>query len=381
MVGVTDIVESMHRNISGLAPIIGQPRKGSTKGITGFVYQNVRGVSRAVGTGLDIALTKLAPLLKHRGPSQGREAVLAGLNGVIGDYLFASENPLAISMKLRRNGQPLILNRQALEDCVPRPANKLIVLVHGLCMNDLQWHRDGQDYGAAIARDLGYTPLYLHYNSGLRIATNGRNFAGLLEELLQAWPVPVSELTVVGHSMGGLVARSAVHYAGLANYAWPKQLKNLVFLGTPHHGAPLERAGNWVDTLMGVSPYTAPFARIGQIRSAGVKDLRHGTITDEDQDSLPADLSKDNRKPVPLPAGTKCFAIAGTTQTTPGRANTRLRGDGLVPVKSALGEHQDQQLSLLIPSSRQRICYATHHIDLLGSREVGEQIHRWLTSE
>lgn len=381
VVGVTGIVEAMHRNISGLAPIVGPPRDGGTKGITGLVYRSVRGVSRVVGVGLDVALARLEPLLKRRGTSPQREAVLAALNGVLGDHLDASDNPLAISMRLRKDGRPLTLGRQALEQEFPRPGARLVVLVHGLCMNDLQWRREGQDHGAALARDLGYTPLYLHYNSGLHISTNGRAFAALLEQLVQAWPVPVRELVVIGHSMGGLVSRSACHYARRAGHAWPRRLKKLVFLGTPHHGAPLERAGGWLDFLAEISPYTAPFARLGRIRSAGVKDLRYGYVVDADWQGGGSTHGHQPRKRVPLPGGARCFAIAATRQPHAGRPHARLRGDGLVPVKSALGRHENAALSLPIPASRQSICYGLGHLGLLGSREVYDRILRWLRDQ
>jgi len=307
--------------------------------------------------------------------------VLAALNGVLGDYLVASDNPLAIPMRLRSNGRPLTLDRQALGEDVPHPGDKLVVLVHGLCMNDLQWHRKGQDHGASLARALGYTPLYLYYNSGLHISTNGRALADLLEQLVQEWPVPVRELAVVGHSMGGLVSRSACHYARRAGQAWLRRLQTLVFLGTPHHGAPLERAGNWVDTLVGASPYTAPLGRLGTIRSAGVKDLRYGNVIDADWEEVGTEHMRDPREPVPLPRGVHCFAIAATKQLQPGRASTHLRGDGLVPVKSALGQHAKAARSLSLPSSRQHICYGLDHFDLLSSREVRDRIHDWLTDE
>ena len=380
VIGVTDLVESLHRNISGLAPIVGSPRQGRTKGITGLVYRSVRGLSRTVGTQLDAALARLAPLLKGSEISHRRQAVVSALNGVIGDHLVASNNPLAISMRLRTGGRPLTLDREALIDEFPNPGAKLLVLAHGLCMSDLQWHQNGQDHGAALARTLGYTPIYLCYNSGLHISTNGRRFASLLDQLVQMWPVPVRELVVIGHSMGGLVARSACHYAGLAGHVWLRRLKTLMFLGTPHHGAPLERAGHWVELLADISPYTAPFARIGTIRSAGVNDLRYGTIVDMDGDTEGAARAQNSKFPVPLPEGTHCFAVAATMESQSGRPDARLRGDGLVPVKSALGQHENPALSLPISPSHQRICYELGHFDLLSSREVRDQIHRWLAT-
>ena len=148
-------------------------------------------------------------------------------------------------------------------------------------MADSQFTRAGHDHGAALARDLGYTPLYLLYNSGLHISTNGHAFAAILEQLVASWPVAVDELVLLGHSMGGLVARSACLVAGEHGHTWQNRLQALITLGTPHHGAPLERGGNWIDLLLDLSPYTAPLGALGRIRSAGVTDLRYGNVLDE----------------------------------------------------------------------------------------------------
>jgi len=139
----------------------------------------------------------------------------------------------------------------------------VLVLVHGLCRNDRCWQRDGHDHGAELARDLSYTTAYLNYNTGLHISTNGRAFAQMLEALVAAWPTPLKEVSIVGHSMGGLVARSAYHYGLAANHAWCRKLRKLVFLGTPHHGVPLERAGHHVDLFLEKTPYSAPLALPG----------------------------------------------------------------------------------------------------------------------
>ncbi len=379
--GLADLVEAMHRTITRPVGGGGTQTPDRTRGLTGLVYKSVRGVTRLVGGGLDAILAQLRPTLAGRTSSPEREAVLAALNGVLGDYLVASENPLAITMSLRRNGQPLVLETQALAAAIPEGGGKLAVLAHGLCMNDLQWNREGHDHGAALARDLGYTPFYLHYNSGLHTSTNGRTFAGLLEALLEQWPHQVEELVIVAHSMGGLVTRSACHYGLVAGHDWPRQLRRLAFLGTPHHGAPLERGGNWVDVILGATPYAAPFARLGKIRSAGITDLRHGNVLDghwEGHDRFAR--VRDTRQSVPLPDGVQSYAIAATTGKKRGDVRDRLFGDGLVPVSSALGRHEDSRRSLSFPLPRQWIGHGMNHMDLLGRAEVSDQIVRWFAS-
>lgn len=368
--GITELVEDMHRNIAGLSPPVGRAPSGGAGGISGLVYRGVRGVTRAVGHGVDMALAQLAPLIGKTRSWPRREAVVAALNGVLGDYLAATNNPLAISMQVRRGGTALELNRAALSQAIPQASGKILLLVHGLCMNDLQWKRDGHDHGAALAAEFGYTPLYLHYNSGLHISTNGRAFAALMQQVQTAWPVPVEELVIVGHSMGGLVARSACHYAKQARADWLRKLQTLVFLGTPHHGAPLERAGNRVGLLAGISPYTAPFTRLAKLRSAGVKDLRHGNLLDSDWQAVEEHHSPDARQPVPLPARVRCYAIAATKRAKAGPDPTRLPGDGLVPVRSALGRHDNPALTLRIAASHTTICYGLDHFGLLSSNAV-----------
>src|SRR5262249_53335303 len=155
-------------------------------------------------------------------------------------------NPLAITMHLRQGGIPLELTPEGLAAAISSPSAKVVVLVHGLCMNDRQWKRQGHDHGAALARDLLFTPVYLHHNTARHVSTNGQGFAALLEALVAAWPVPLEELVIVAHSMGGLVVRSAHHAGTAAQHGWPRVLRKLVFLGTPHHGAPLERGGHWI---------------------------------------------------------------------------------------------------------------------------------------
>jgi pimeloyl-ACP methyl ester carboxylesterase len=374
--GLTGVVESMHATIARAPLPLGPAPVERTRGVSRVVYQTIRGVTRLVGSGLDRALPLLAPALEQASGSPPR--VLAALNGVIGHHLEASGNPLAIRMAITSCGQPLDLSASA--DRLagpPSPASKLLVMVHGLCMSELGWSRQGHDHGEALAADLGYQPLYVRYNSGRHISTNGRELARCMEELVDRWPAPIDELVIIGHSMGGLVARSACHHARASGQRWIDRLDRLVFVGTPHHGAALERAGNLFDLLLEVSPYAAPLVRIGGNRSAGINDLRFGNLLDEDWEGRPPRYRRDPRTPVPLPARVECHAIAGAMGRRAGLAEG-LAGDGMVSVASALGRHRDPRFDLALPASHVFVARETSHLALLSSQVVHRRIRDWL---
>jgi len=382
--GVTGIVEGVHQSVWSTMGVPGDIEKGRTRGVTGFVYRAVRGVTKIVGTGVNAVLAGLEPLLDSKEPeTPHRDAVFAALNGVIGDHLVASDNPFAIPMTLRYQGEEMDLQSPL---PIPGATGKVLLLIHGLCMTDHQWHtqHDNQvvDHGKALASAFGYTPIHLRYNTGLHVSTNGREFATLLEELIAAWPTPVEELVVVAHSMGGLVIRSAYHLARENGLGWPDHLKRIVFLGTPHHGAPLEKAGNWVDTILAATPYTAPFARLGRVRSAGITDLRFGHVRAEVwQGRNRFDRNPDVCRVLPLPENVACFTVAATNAEKRGTMTDRLIGDGLVPLHSALGLHDDPQRCLAFAEDSQRIVYQTNHLGLLSSPEVTRQLVDWLDPE
>ncbi len=317
--GVTDVVESMHLRIASGPAVFGRPLALPARLITAIAYGNVRLVTLLVGELADRLLGQLAPLLGESTQGPEREAIVSALNGVIGDWLARTHSPLAIDMELRRAGT----------------GPKAVVLVHGSAMSDRQWLRREHDHGAQLARDDGWVPVYVRYNSGLPIAENGRLLARLLDDLAD-----VQDIALLGHSMGGLVARSACHAAEADRRPWRTRLRSLVTLGSPHLGAPLERAGNLFEILLPISSYSAPLARLGKIRSAGITDLRFGL-----------DL--------PLPVGIGCHAIAA-------------ENDRLVPVVSAHGS---------FPMANCSIAPGVSHLDLLCCSNTYEIIRRALASK
>jgi pimeloyl-ACP methyl ester carboxylesterase len=379
---VTELVETMHHNVARRLGIVGRATFEPTRGIAGLVYRSVRGITRMVGGSVDGVLAPLVPMLAGSTRSPRREAVVAALNGVLGDQLVARDNPLAIALQIRVNGMPLEPAPAGIRASVPRPRNRVVVMVHGLCMNDLQWNRKSHDHGRALARDLEANALYVHYNSGRHVSTNGTELASLLEQFVAQWPVPLHEIVFVGHSMGGLVIRSAFAAAQTRGLSWPGLVRALIFLGTPHHGASLERAGHGVDMLLAASPYTAAFTRLGRLRSAGITDLRHGSVQDEDWQQRDRFVhGRDMRRPQPLPRIARCFAIAGSlSKVAPDRGRAP-RGDGLVSVASALGRHEDARRDLRVKLARQRIAYGIGHLDLLSSKAVYKQMKRWLLDD
>lgn len=378
--GIVDIVEEVHKSIVTLG---GRRAMASYKGpgpISRFVYGSIRSITGSVGHGLDAVLNRFTFLLDEQESTPRREAVLSILNGVLGDYLEASGNPLNITMKLRREGEKLEVNDPEFGRHLGKSGGKVVLMIHGLCMNDLQWTRKDHNHGSKLQQELGYLPIHLHYNTGLHISQNGRNLADLLEKLYASENRP-SELLLLTHSMGGLVARSALYYAKEAGYHWPKSVNKLIFLGTPHHGAQLERGGNWIDNVLEKNAFSAPFSRIGKIRSAGVTDLRYGNVLDEDWKGRDRfRLKGDQRHPVPLPDDIACYAIAATSAKKPGNRDS-LVGDGLVTPMSGLGRHPNPKFDLQLPDSRVWIARDRYHLDLLSSTDIYDKIKEWLIED
>ncbi len=375
---VTAIVEAMQQGIGGGPRLLGRPLAPAARRFTAPVHRLIRGITRCVGGELDSALGRIAPLLGDGAPGPRREVAVAILNGVLGDHLEETGNPLAIDMRLRRGYQPLDLtDATTVRAAIPEATGRVLVLVHGSCLTDRAWRRRGHDHGAALERDLGLTCLHLHYNTGRHISTNGTLFAALLDRLVDAWPVPIEELVVVGHSMGGLVARSACHAGEVGRQRWRRKLTKLVCIASPHHGASLERGGHWIDVLLGVSHYSAPLAALGRIRSAGVTDLRFGNVLDEHwrgRDRFAR--GTDARTALPLPEDVQCYAMAATRTRAPGAG--AYASDGLVAVASALGQHRRPALTLDFPEPHRWVGFGLGHVDVLGSPAVYDVLRAWL---
>ncbi|GAA4874754.1 alpha/beta hydrolase [Ferrimonas pelagia] len=376
IVAVTHIVESMHQTIATLALDRQPVERKRTRGISRYVYRGIRSYSHWLGKTLDKPLAKLGQRIDAQPRTAKRERLVAILNGVLGDHLEARDNPLAISMQWRQDG--VALSTESLAQTLKAHNGRMLLMIHGLCMNDHLWQQGEHNHGLALAEALGLCPVYLYYNTGRPISDNGQQLAQQLAQLSEQLEVPL-QLAMVGHSMGGLLARSAVYYGQQRGDHWPAQLQKMVSLGTPHHGALLEKGGNLIDVVLPASPYSAPFTRLAQLRSRGITDLRYGHITEHDwggRDRFV--LGQDQRQVVPLPSGVDCYAIAAVRSEQRGIRSEQLVGDGLVSLNSALGRHRLPHYALAYPPSHCWVGRSMGHNDLLGDPTVFERLKDWL---
>jgi pimeloyl-ACP methyl ester carboxylesterase len=388
--GINDLVRVMHHNIlklpAPLAAVAVEPEPGLhgtaytvLQKTSGVVYSSIQIIASLIGGGLDSALRHLLPELAEIKSTRERAVILSVVNGVLGDHLTTKNNPLSIGMGFYQNGEAVPLTQEALISRMPEAKGKILVMLHGHCMNELQWDSNGHNHGETLAGANDFSLMTLRYNTGLHISQNGRQLAQQLEQLVRAWPVPVQEVCIVGYSMGGLIARSAFYYGAQAGHAWMAQVRKLMFVGTPHHGSMVERAGNMIDKVLDASPYSSALSRLGKIRSAGTTDLRHGNLLDTDWEGQDRFANpSDVRTPVPLPAHVQCYAIAAMISKEHGELRGRLIGDGLVPLQSALGQHDDAQRALNIPMERTTVLYSTNHLGLLASKAACEQLQLWI---
>lgn len=377
VVEVTEIVEAIHREVilRPLGHFNENYLRSWPRGITGRIYGTIRHIMLMVGNNLAsvLRLYKNNVGRKNAQPlPDSLKKLVNVLNGVMGDHLVNHQNALAIPMVLYdREGKP---QREAL-------SGRITILCHGLCMSHLSWQsQEHTGLGEAISQSQpDTTVLYLDYNTGRRISRSGQKFSKLLQNLVDNNP-NISQIDLVGHSMGGLVARSALFYAEQEHLDWIIRVGNLITLGSPHHGAVLERIGNHVQDIIAKLPFAGSLAKLGDMRSAGIIDLRHGSIRDADWSTLEGRsvLPQDFRHPAHLPSGIKTyFAASALLETHYDSKMTSLLGDGLVSVASALGE-DDAEHALFVPDGHKAVFYGVSHMNLINSRRVREQVVEWL---
>ena len=382
--GFTESIGTMERDIAartfGSVPL-GKPIQFVHDAVAGGVVGALGGAASAAGRGAE-TLVGLRPR-----PQRPLSATLPGgmglavLNGLIGDRLERDGSPLQEPMSVRVGGFAIPPERDELARAFPDATPRLVVFVHGLMGEEHGWHlgrRQGREpYGTRLARERGWTPLYVRYNSGRHISENGRSLADLLEAVTAAWPVEVTEVALVGHSMGGLVSRAACHLAARDEAAWVRNVRQVVSLGSPHMGAPLEQAVHVASYAFGRLPETRMFSTFLRRRSSGIRDLRQGSLVDEDwRDRDPEVLRAAACEEVPLLEGaTHCFVSATVTRSARHPLG-RVIGDTLVLKPSASGRSRTRKLGF--EDEYGLHIGATNHIALLNHPAVYEKLREWL---
>jgi pimeloyl-ACP methyl ester carboxylesterase len=367
------LIRDTHAGIAGrpfgvLGPVAA-PVRVIHDGISGTVYRGVGAGLRALATGA----TRLASLHADAAPAlESRTYASYGVstvNALWGDRLSTQGNGLALGMELRRHGHAVDVTVDGLLAAFPDATSRLAVFVHGLGETGAAWGwRGKRTYGERLQDELSFTPLFVRYNTGRHVSENGRELARLLDAVVDAWPVRVEDITVVGHSMGGLVARSACHYGG----RWTDSLRHVFCLGTPHLGADLEKGANVLGWALAKLPETNGMARIWNARSAGIKDLRYGSCIDEDwSDCDPDEFLHDRCQEVPFLPDVQYYFIGATLNP--------VVGDLLVRMPSASGRGNGRGRRIAFEADNGHELTGLTHFDLLNHPAVYEQIRTWIT--
>jgi PGAP1-like protein len=385
---VRDVHRAVAERVFGAVGQVASPVRLLHDGIAEGVYAVV-GAAHAV---LPRAASVLAagavgpgdPVLSAARPA-ALALTLAVANGVWGDTLRGRHPELSLTMTVRSAGRDVTPTAEALAGAFAGATSRVAVFVPGLCETEEYWSlhsrrhygTDRETYGSRLARDLGYTPVYLRYNTGLRISDNGARLASLLDDLVAGWPVPVTEIVLVGHSMGGLVIRSACHHAAVDGHRCAALVRHVFCLGTPHLGAPLEKGVNAAAWLLARAPETRPAARLLNSRSVGIKDLRYGALVAADwSDADPDEFLHDRCTEVPFLPHAGYYFIGATLTASADHPLAALAGDLFVQFPSASGRGRRRRIPF--PVDHGRHLGGLHHFDLLNHPDVYNLLRHWL---
>lgn len=352
-------VEAMHRAIAGKTfgalkqvPVVSLPA-ALVESVHDAISSGIHASVRLGNRGLMSLAGDAEQALKRDAPPGRRESNLrAAINGVFGDHLAAHGEALATPMQLFARGQNTPLDPATLRI----PHRRVCLFLHGLACDEHCWapaaESDEPDYGALVEADFGYTPVYLRYNTGLTIPENGSNFAAQMQALCAARP-DIEELVLLGHSMGGLVARSALRRSHGSR--WQGITRMLICLGSPQLGSPLERLGAITNRVLDSFDVTAPIGAIAARRSAGIRNLHDGL----------GDGCGDD------PPHVELRFLGATIADDVDSAIGKIVGDGLVTPDSANAEPPAANVA-----SAQ--LGGLGHMGMLHEARCWRQIHQWL---
>ena len=375
------VADRVFRAIGPRASAVRLAHDGVSRVVYGAVGEVHRWAPRVAATAGALTVSPDAVALDA---TKGGNTTLGAINGLWGDRLVAADSELAVGMTIRHDGVDVPIERAALCEVFPDATGRLAVFVHGLCETESAWwpsERKQRTHGALNfgrrVAEMGFTPLYVRYNSGLHISDNGARLSRLLEDVTNAWPMPVDEVVLIGHSMGGLVARSACHQADQLGAGWVARTRHVFGLGTPHLGAPLERGVNALAWSLGKLPETRGLAGVLNARSVGVKDLRFGSLLEADWTDVDLDGFLTGRATeVPFLPHVSYYFIGATVTRNRNHPLGLLVGDLLVQFRSASGNGHRRRLPFDINNGHH--VGGLNHFDLLSHPDVYNQLQHWL---
>jgi hypothetical protein len=380
---VQELHEAIARRSFGSTGAASAGPRAAHDAIAQAVYAGVRGAGALLGAGVARGVRAAGGGPRISDDPRGRLAQGA-LNGLLGDRLEAAGNALAVPMSVRVRGRDVACDSAGLAAAFPDATPRPVVFVHGLCESDAAWslraERHRGTYATRVLPEVGGTAVTIRYNTGLHVSENGRRLAALLDALVAAWPVAIDGLALVGHSMGGLVIRSAGHAGTEAGHRWPALVDTTISLGAPHLGAPLAQAAHVAAWALGAVPESRPFGALLRARSAGIRDLRHGCLLDSEWEELDPDALRGyTRADVPLLPGARHHVLAATLSRSPGHPLARVIGDLLVLTPSAHGL-QGRRRVIAFEEDCVRHVGGHDHFDLLNSPMLDELMQSFLSA-
>ncbi|RME90305.1 MAG: alpha/beta hydrolase [Candidatus Hydrogenedentota bacterium] len=303
---------------------------------------------------------------------QSEDRLLAAVNGLAGDSLAQYAPSYAIQMAFYDDGKPI-----SIEQAAKKSNQKIVIFVHGHSDIEKSWFSSKQEsIPELLHQELSFSPLFIRYNTGLHISTNGKQLAKLIDKLYQEKKKsnnPVSEIVLIGHSMGGLVIRSAAYYA--QGYEWRTYLKALIMIGAPLEGAYMEKISAFAETVLKklFNPATMVIHELIKRRSAGLRDMKYGYLRDEDWQSEKA-YSAPHKHFIPSLDNTKEYVVAASLSKKEKSWIHTFVGDGMVTLKSAKADN-----TLALPEEHVFVLKGVNHYALMRHKKVADKIKEWLS--
>jgi pimeloyl-ACP methyl ester carboxylesterase len=371
---IVEPVQGMHRVISDrvfkyVGPP-GSPIRAVHDPMVEQIYRGIPVLAGAAGAGAASAVALRSPQLDPISRSRRGSAWHAAINGLWGDRLAERGNSLAIPLSVRNGPEALDLEPESLATAYPLASRHIVVLLHGLGQTERCWDRrgeGGESMFSSLASTPGLTPLSVRYNTGLAVEQSGQALAEMLEVIYHHWPVADPHISLVGYSMGGLIARRAWVTAAAAGMDWVPASRHLITIGSPHAGSSVAKAAQLGAAALGLARTSRPLGVFVADQSPGMKNLRDGAGVADMWGGAVAVQSEGATVPI------REHVIAAVVTGDRSHPVGLIAGDLVVRVGSAIAASDGAENVKVLGRRR--------HFDLLADREIIEQLVSWLGSD